>query len=493
MPERILLIKPPHIISKHNNSPILPPLGLAYLAAALEREHYYIKIIDAVGEGWENRVKIDKNFDYMGISWCNLKKQIMAFEPDVIGISWAFSNQEETTKKTSKLCKEINPKVPVVVGGAHPSAVPADTLKNSNIDFVIIGEGEETLVAFLKKYRRNDDLDDLDGFAFKKDGRVVINPKTKYIEDLDSLPEPARHLLPMEKYFEENKRHPNFSKRNPVGTMITSRGCPGKCIFCSIHSVWGHKWRARSSESVVDEIEHLVDEYGVKEIHFEDDNLTLDSKRAERIFDLIIDRNINISWRPPNGIAVNTLTKNLLHKMKRSGCYQVSLGLESGNPHILNDVIKKFLGSIKHAEQRVKWIKDEGIEVVGFFILGVPGETIETIHQTVNWAIKLDLDDAAFYLAQPYPGTELYKLCQDKGYLRVRNLAQLETSSASIETPLLSLKGLEKLQRRAYIEFGFAHAHPGVYTILKKSKLFKVKWITKMIEVRNWLRLLSTK
>jgi magnesium-protoporphyrin IX monomethyl ester (oxidative) cyclase len=235
--------------------------------------------------------------------------------------------------------------------------------------------------------------------------------------------------------------------------MITSRGCPGICVFCSIHSVWGYKWRARTPENVVSEIEKLVNEYKIREIHFEDDNLTLSKLRMAKICDLIIERGIDISWTTPNGVAVQKLDLDLLRKMKKSGCYQLSFGIESGDPYVLRNIIHKPI-SLDKVRRVVNWSKNLGIWAHGYFVIGFPGEPSKSIQRTITFAKETDLDSASFFIATPYPGTPLYKSASSKGLLKNGfDLAKLRTMDATIDTEYFKAKELTEIQKRAYLEF----------------------------------------
>jgi len=447
---RVLLIYPQGIALPGEIYFESMPLGLAYLAAVLEKEDHQVKIIDAQIEERET-IKREDSFLNIGMSWQCLEEKIKDFNPEIVGISNLFSIQFPNVQKIAALIKKIK-SIPVIVGGAHPSAAPEEVLKDKNIDFVIIGEGEYTLKDLLNCLQNRKDFGKLNGLAYKKENQVIIKPKTRYIEDLDELPFPARHLLPMKLYFRSQDLHSYYLKSRPYATVVTSRGCPGNCIFCSIHIVWGHTWRARSAEDVVDEIEFLAKEYGVREIHFEDDNITLDRPRMIQICQEIINRGIKVDWTTPNGVAVQTLDEELLIKMKESGCYHLFIGIESGNPQILHKVIRKNL-SLNKALTIAKILKKLKIKTSAFFVFGVPGETKETIRDSINFAKKLDLDDVWFSIATPYPGTDLYRIAKEKGYAKLDEPVKLRPKLAVLNTPWLSEKDLEKLRNRAYLEF----------------------------------------
>jgi len=216
----------------------------------------------------------------------------------------------------------------------------------------------------------------------------------------------------------------------------------------------GRHWRPRSPDNVIDEIEHLVKDYGVKEIHFEDDNLTFDRERARLIFQGIIERGLDITWTTPNGVAVWKLDDELLKLMKKSGCYQINLGIESGNEQVLRKIIRKPF-KLEKVRDIVEKIRENGIWAHGFFILGMPGETKQTITDTIIFATSLNLDSASFFIATPYPGTELYDICKENGYIQDYDMRDLRVQSSMISTKEFTSDELLKLQSLAYKRFMF--------------------------------------
>lgn len=475
---KILLIYPPGIAIPGEQYYEAVPLGVAYLAAVLEKEGHQVKIIDALVEEQEI-IKRKDGKNHLGMSWKKIRKKISQFEPALVGISVPFSSLYPNAETIARIVKNQG-NIPVVVGGAHPSAVPEEVLKDKNIDFVILGEGEYSMRSLVECLDKNSSFRKIDGLGYKKRGTIFINPKTSYIENPDELPFPARHLLPMERYFASQNIHAHFSKRQPSTSITTSRGCPGQCTFCSIHTVWGRRWRSRSPKNVVDEIEMLVKNYGVKEIHFEDDNLTLDRKRMTEICEEIIGRGLDITWTAPNGTAIQTLDEELLTIMKQAGCYRLFLAIESGNRDVLQKLIKKGLSLVK-VKEVVKILKKLNLETTGFFVLGMPGETKENIRETIDLAKALDLDDAWFSIATPFPGTALYQLCQAKGYLETDDCTKMSQKRGVITTPTLSAREVEKLHRRAYLEYQlnkFIH-HP--LKFFNRENRSTLKWYSRVL------------
>ncbi|MCZ7384122.1 MAG: radical SAM protein [Candidatus Methanoperedens sp.] len=448
---KIMLILPPLMVKENELFGVTPPLGIAYLASVLEKNSYEVSLLDCIVEGY-NRPEKQNEYTHLGLRWHEIEERVRTFAPDVVGISCIFSRMFPEALKVAEIVKGIDTNIKVVMGGAHPSSVPYDVLSNTNIDFIVIGEGEMTLLELARCIGQGStEYSHIDGLGYKVDGVLKLNPKTKFIETLDTIPFPARHLLPLEKYYSIGESHGGL-KRNRYASIITSRGCPGNCVYCSIHTVWGRSWRPRSPANVIEEIKHLVNDYGIEEIHFEDDNLTFDRERARMIFQGIIDEGLDITWTTPNGVAIWKLDEELLKLMKKSGCYQLNVGIESGNEQVLRKIIKKPL-KLEKALEIVKKIRELGIWTHGFFILGMPGETKQTMEDTINFAIKLDLDSANFFVATPYPGTTLYDLCKEHGFIQDYDLRRLMVQSAMISTGEFTSDEVLKLQKEAYQRF----------------------------------------
>jgi anaerobic magnesium-protoporphyrin IX monomethyl ester cyclase len=446
--QKVLLIQPPlttHTDLSSEPKGIHPPIGLAYLGAVLEKD-YKIQIIDAVVEGYETEVKLDRNIIRYGLTYKEIENKIAAFQPDVVGVSNLFSSGFREAHQVCSLVKNISQDIVTVLGGPHPSALPEQVLQHKEIDFVVMGEGEYSFRDLLRGIETKD-FSQFDGIAYKDNGKVNAISKSKFIENLDELPYPARHLLPMEKYFEIGEAF-IVTRKKPFTPLNTSRGCVAKCTFCPVHATWGGRWRPRSAESVLDEIEHLVNTYGVKEIHFDDDNLVLNRKRAQKIFQGIVERKIDIVWTVPTGIALWALDDDLLKLMKDSGCYKLFVAVESGDEYILNKVIRKPL-NLSKVRPLVKTMINLGIEVESFFVVGMPGETEESLKRTFNYARDLDTEATHYFFANPIPGSELYDICNKEGYFRKGfSYENVRVERCNIDTPQMPADKLEKMISR---------------------------------------------
>ncbi len=253
--------------------------------------------------------------------------------------------------------------------------------------------------------------------AHKENGEVRVNGGRWLVQDLDLLPLPARDMLPLEKYFKINTPMQSITRRRRCVPIITSRGCPYRCTFCSSCIHWGGRYRRRSPENILEEMQVLKDEYNVRELKFEDDNLTFDKERTKALFRGMIERGFDFLWNTPNGIAVRHLDDEMLCLMKESGCYDLTLAIESGDPEVLKNIINKpmDLAEAKRAAQR---IKRHGIWTSGFFIIGLPGETKQQVMNTIKFIEELALDRIYLFMYTPLPGTPLAERAISQGLVR---------------------------------------------------------------------------
>jgi magnesium-protoporphyrin IX monomethyl ester (oxidative) cyclase len=382
---RVCLINPPRIQPKAWGKPnVFPPIVLASVAAVLEKKHI-ASIIDAPTEGWRNLVELDETKYRVGLSVETIAERVRGWSPEVVVIEIPFSGWSKTSFEVVDAVKAAKKDITVVLMGQHPTARPEACLSEPGVDFVVIGEPEVTvseLVNALASGRQ--DFGGIDGLGFTEKGQAILTGKREFIKDLDSLPFPARHLLPMELYNEAVKENPLRGEISKPWTIVTTtRGCPYSCRFCSVCILWGRTWRARSPINVVDELEHVVKTFGVRQVDFYDENMTLDKKRMAEICDLIVKRGLHIEWFTPNGVRADTLDEELLRKMKRAGCKKIRVAPESGVQRIVNDIIGKNL-DLKKVEEAVVLCKKVGVKVGCFFVLGMIGETKSDIEETVN-------------------------------------------------------------------------------------------------------------
>lgn len=417
---RICLINPYIDISDdiyREDFTMLPPLGLGYLAAVLIESGHKVEIVDCIGAYPLPSENLGEGIIRLGIGNKGIMERVEAFGPEIIGVGCSFTIHAPQSYEIAELVKqEYSPDVPVILGGAHVSVVPEEALAKPYIDYVALGEGESTLRDLCDRIESGAPAEGIPGLLLSdgSDG-VKGNPVRPRFTDLDNIPFPRRDLFPLEKYLERQRLFPGDinNRRIPKTTLITSRGCPGNCVFCAIRCTWGRKWIGRSPENVVAEIEFLAKRYGIRELDFVDDNISVSKQRLLRICELLIERGIDITWTTPNGIAIWTLDRETLRVMKRSGCYRLTFGFESGDPDTIEFIRKKY--SRDHAKEIVRYSNRIGIWTVGTFIIGFPYETPAQIQNTIDFACDLGLDLAMFYYATPYPGTDMYEVCKKEG------------------------------------------------------------------------------
>lgn len=389
-----------------------------YLAAVLQKNGYTVEILDAFMAGAEFEEKNGEAVT-IGLPFQKIKQEIQDRKPDIVGIAGPFTSQIGHAIQTSRAAKEANPNIVTVVGGPHVTLVPKEFLQEApSVDIAVAGEGEYAMLEIAQHFEGKKTLDEIKGIAYRQNGVVKVNERRPFIENLDELPYPAYDLVDMELYLGPSKiGYRSFQNR--AISMVTSRGCPFNCCFCSVHLHMGKGFRAHSAKYVLDHIQYVVDKYKVKNIFFEDDNLTLDLKRFEEICDGIIERRIKIGWETPNGVRADRLTPELLKKMKQSGCKSVFVGVESGDQQILDKVVCKSL-DLNRVVEFAKNAQEIGLKTGAFYIIGFPGETKQNMQRTVDFALDLKRKyDVGMHLfaATPSYGTRLFEECKEKGYL----------------------------------------------------------------------------
>jgi len=448
---RVMLISPPLVDIRYVETNLVPPLGIAYLGAFV-RDRVEVKLLDALVEGADHRVRVTDQMDLVGMSYDEIIARVREYQPELVGLSCVFSNQFASVKELARRIKtEVDPEMILVTGGTHPSFLPEHVLQSSQLDYVVLGEGELTFRALIEAHNRGRGIEEIDGLAYRDNGAVRINPRIHFIEDLDELPFPARDLLPMEEYFKRCLPMSFHWKKKRNTPIMTSRGCPCQCAFCSSSAHWGKRYRFRSPENVLAEMEHLKQSFGIEELKFQDDNLTLPRSRAEAIFQGMIDRGLDLLWNTPNGVAVWTLDEDLVRLMKKSGCYEFTLAVESGDQRVLDNIIKKPLRLEKVIEAR-RIAKKHGIITIAYFIIGLPGETMENIQNTLRFARELKLEYYIPFIYSPLPGSELWEVCVSQGYInddyKYEDFNNYFVSG--LKTDEFDAAALSHLQSRAY-------------------------------------------
>ncbi len=426
---KVLLVKP-YNISDH----IQPSLGLGYLATAIRKRHD-VKIIDCIKDG----IDINK---FEGL--------IKEHKPDLVGFQ-CYTFDLKFVSDALSAVKRLNKNIVTVIGGPHPSALPGETFKffEGALDFLFAGEAETGFPKLLDLLASGlKDMGSVPGLAWLENGRLRSNPKA-VVEDLDSLGMPAWDLIHPETYPES--QHGAFFKNFPIAPIMVTRGCPYPCTFCAGNIVSGKKIRRRSIENVLGEITHLKNDFGIREFHIIDDNFTMDTSYAKEFLRRLKSLDLKMSWAVPNGVRMDTLDREMLDLMKDTGLYLVSLGIESGTDKVLKSMKKGI--TVSRIRDHVKMIKDAGVDMAGFFILGFPGETVETIKETIRFSTELPLVRANFFTYLPFPGSESYSELKQKGELGDVDWERFYFMNAAYVPKALTRKQLKGLHRLAFARF----------------------------------------
>lgn len=467
---KIVLINPPQIFSKYQVATgIVPPLGIAYLASYCLKEGIDVQIVDSVGEESTTVEPFREDIFLRGMSIADIVKSLDT-SASLIGISNLFSFAYPAVVELTKALKEAHPQVPIVLGGPHPSALPEYCLDTSAADFVVRGEGELSLVELCRHLAGEISADAVPSLVYLDDeGKIIRSKQAPRILDLDSsnLPFPARHLLPMENYIAAQEAHGSVEGR--WTTILSSRGCPYGCTFCDSRRT---KYVARTAKDVVDEIEHCIRDFGIREFHFEDDNLTLKKTRTLELCQEIIDRGLRIKWQTPNGIRASVTDERMLGKMMESGCNHITLAPESGSPRVLKDIIQKGKDfSLDQLLDVGKLAHKMGMKCAAYFVLGLPGETAEDLDLTIKYANRLaraGVDEAGFGLFIPLPGTPLWdKVVKEYGQPDFLDLLVIGDLNKAISwSSSLGSDELNSFRRKAHLTFQMNRAifHPRAFS-----------------------------
>jgi anaerobic magnesium-protoporphyrin IX monomethyl ester cyclase len=400
-------------------------LGLGYLAAVLEKNQYKVDVIDC---------------EVLKLSFEEFRSELGKRKPNIVGLTCTTLTYNSALK-LAKIAKEVVPECLTFIGGPHVTFWDDKALEECPaLDVIVRREGEFTLLELVQKVEAGKGFGDVLGVTFRKDGKIVRNPDRPYIEDLDALPFPARHLWPTER----------LREYEDILYLAASRGCVFWCEFCATVRMHGRKFRMRSPKNIVDELEFLHKTYGVTNFTFCDDAFTVEPERTEELCRLILERNLKVKWNC--GTRVDMLTKELLVKMRDAGCISVWSGVESGSQKVLDAMHKGI--TTEQTERVYRWIRELGLKPVPNVILGFPGETKESAWKTIKFVEKISPDEVGFYnIATPFPGTPLYDQVKKNGWLRVTDFDKYDTATPIFETPWLSMKELKEIREQAFHHF----------------------------------------
>jgi anaerobic magnesium-protoporphyrin IX monomethyl ester cyclase len=421
---KVVLINPP-LPEGVTSHPFFPPLGIAYMAAVLDQNNVEVKVYDCPV------CQIDHE---------KLKAELASDQPTMVGIG-SFTSTIDSALESARVAKEACPDAKVLMGGVHASFADKQILAEEKaVDIVVRGEGEETIVELLDQSPEMQKINDIKGITFRKDDQIIQTPNRPLIHDLDALPHPAYKFLPVEKYKVTGRK---------LLPIITSRGCTFQCSFCVASKMFGARLRTRSAKNVLDELEWLKNEQGAEGISFQDDTFTLDKQRTIDICDGMIDRKINLPWGC--GTRTDTVTKKVLAKMRKAGCNEVAYGVDAGAQKIRDAFHKEV--STQQCEKAIKWAKEEGIFVTTSVILGYPGETRETLQESLDFIRRVEPDEVWLCHATPFPGTELREIIIRNGWKMEPDWKLYNTMNPIFEDPLLPSSEIAKMRKDFYNKF----------------------------------------
>lgn len=459
---KVMLVNAPILIgqNQHVDYDNYFPQGLLYLATVLKQNNIDVAILD-INNFYENDMgDFSENMIYESIK-NSLHENIEYYTPNIIGIGCMFSGAFKGLKIIARQIKEMFPNIPIVIGGIHPTLFPKEILGKYNyIDYIIIGEGESTFLDLVEYIvGKKHSLASIDGIAFWNKGGIKLNPKTKFISNLDSLPFPDYSILDVNDYRMDTSKwySPKNIKVGQPFPIISSRSCPQHCTYCSMWLVHGRGIRFRSPDNVLNQMEYLYSNYGARYFQFMDDNLTFDKKRTLEICNGILERKMDIQFDTPNGVAINRLDQEVIDAMVDAGLIRISIAIESGSEYIRNKVMRKALKTEKIYEITEACAKHNHLFINGFFIIGMPQETHETLEETYEIITKLPLDKSSIFFATPYPGTELFDYCIKNNLLpyKVGDYIDIDNLQPKVDKPhfkpyALTMDDLIQFRKKCY-------------------------------------------
>jgi radical SAM superfamily enzyme YgiQ (UPF0313 family) len=436
---KITLVNPPYPLNAHAHPPFIP-LGIAYLGAVAERAGHQVTVIDCQAER---------------LSYDGFRSRIAQVPSDVVGVT-STTLLYNSAKEILTIARQVHPNAVTMIGGSHVTFWDENALNECPaIDIIVRKEGEATFIELLQCIEAKKGFGDVLGITFRgQGGKIIRNLDRPFIMDLDSLPSPAYHLLPIDAFHRMGKT---------IFPLVTSRGCVQWCDFCSTVRMFGRGYRVRSPKNVVDEMEMLYNKYGETQFTFYDDAFTINRQHTLELCADIRARKLKVEWDCET--RVDAVDKELLEKMHDAGCITVWFGVESGSEKILGEMHKKI--SLTQVREAFKMAQKAGLMTIASAVIGFPGETEETAWETVNFLSSLNPDDIGCYIATPYPGTPMYEEVVKNGWLRVTDFNKYDTATPTFETPQLSMEKLREIKYKAHQKFYLRPAY--VFKMMRRG------------------------
>ena len=456
---KILLVHPPgnymKLISGYERKPAVIPMGLMYIAAELERCGHEVQILDALIDGYYHEEPVRGDGIRYGLPYKEIVRRISDYGPDIVGVTCLQSARHHEAHEVLRAAKEYDPRVTTVMGGPHATGIPRLNMKDPNLDIIVLREGEKVFARLVEELSKaNPDLSSVPSICRRDGDEIRTNQGVLVYEDIDDLPWPAYHMVPMEKYFEVGENPSPFHGIKRTSIMITSRGCPHCCSYCPSGMTFVGSRRKRSMTDVLDEMAFLNYEYGVEEIQFEDYNFTVDREMTAGFCRELIRRNLPMTWGLPHGMEVHSLDDELLEMLWESGNHTLYLAVESANAD--------FFGSdgMKDVERSevyrvIKRGRELGFRIVLYFMIGHYSETKDDILRTVALARELSPDYVNFFITTPVPGTRYFDECMAKGLFYEgfnieRDVWRLRYSKGNIATDEFDPEFVERTRKEAF-------------------------------------------
>lgn len=499
---KVLLINPYATLPQNYRTFPVEPLGLMYLATYANKEikrrslDIKIHILDTHLGGDDSCIKTKRGYR-SGLDDAQLEEALSSFQPDIVGVTNNFTAHVSDALEIIRTVKNVCSNCIIAIGGAHATIAHTDLIKHPEIELVVRGEGEETFWEIVLAFYEKRGFKEISGITYKEKEEIRLNQDRDLIQDLDALPIPDRSLIPYEKYLSYTVNNYFTTMNKPVGTVFSSRGCHFRCVFCSTQKVWRNKWRSRSPENIIKEIEYLKTTYGVREIAFQDDQFMGDKERIIELCKLIKKRNLNLSFTIPPGISPSLINDNVIDIMSKTGfyriCFSVDVGTKAARAFVKKPVdLDKMRIIVKKANSKGFWTD-------ATFVIGFPYESEKDIKETIQFAYRLHVDFLRFYIAAPHLGSKLYDIYKEKGWLNTNTFERDDVqnfhsqNNSLFGTEYLSAEQVEALQTTAsinYLKFYFRHFLNPVYTFTEfLPKILSMKKL--MYSIRLVVKLLS--